>query len=147
MLISCPRAKQLWAPSRHSAGWQGKWAEVCWQLCTWHSTAKHRHSPWLLLTPALSCIFPVASYAWPSPQPPQKQLELPVPAVNQHRRSEAQTGGPSASLTATATRKQTLWQCKHLVCLYLHCWSRDSKRFCSQEYVWHLDPTIPCFVS
>lgn len=63
VLVSCPRAKQVWAPSWHGAGCQGKWAVLCWQLCTWHSMAEHRQAPWLLL----SCIFLVASYPHPSP--------------------------------------------------------------------------------
>lgn len=65
-------------PTCH-AGWQGKQAEVCWQLCTWHSEAKHRQAPWSLLIPVLSCIFLLESRPYPSPQP--LQLE---PAVTQH---------------------------------------------------------------
>lgn len=31
VVISCTRAEQVWASSCHSACWQGKWAEVCWE--------------------------------------------------------------------------------------------------------------------
>lgn len=37
--------KCLFLSGLSAPSWQGKWAEVCWQLCTWHSAAKHRYSP------------------------------------------------------------------------------------------------------
>lgn len=56
MVISCTRAKQVWASSWHGARWQGERAEVCWEhLLHWLRMAEHSLTLALIFIAARPC--------------------------------------------------------------------------------------------